>query len=99
MYNPNYEFFAPQGWVCPKCGRVYSPTTSMCGYCGGTNRPPTITTTSTGDYIPDMVKTISHIGGSDYWDEKLKEWKNTIETQTNNLSFLDWYIKRDNKGE
>lgn len=25
---------APQGWVCPKCGRVYSPLTPMCLYCG-----------------------------------------------------------------
>ena len=23
------------GWVCPKCGRVYSPSQSMCLYCGG----------------------------------------------------------------
>lgn len=22
-----------QGWECPKCGRVYSPTTPMCFYC------------------------------------------------------------------
>lgn len=23
----------PTGWICPKCGRVYSPTTPMCLYC------------------------------------------------------------------
>lgn len=28
-----YQFYQ-QGWVCPKCGRVYSPTTVMCMYCG-----------------------------------------------------------------
>jgi len=25
--------FIPQGWECPKCQRVYSPTTSMCTQC------------------------------------------------------------------
>ena len=25
--------FIPQGWECPKCKRVYSPTTSICSYC------------------------------------------------------------------
>ena len=31
-----YEFqgFAQQGWQCPICKRVYSPTTPMCWYCG-----------------------------------------------------------------
>lgn len=23
-----------QGWICPKCGRVYSPYTSQCTFCG-----------------------------------------------------------------
>lgn len=32
-----YEYFGQQGWVCPKCGRVYSPTTSMCFFCSGNN--------------------------------------------------------------
>lgn len=27
-------FSATQGWQCPICGRVYSPTTPMCFYCG-----------------------------------------------------------------
>ena len=25
------------GWICPKCGRCYSPFTSMCSFCGGNN--------------------------------------------------------------
>lgn len=33
MYQTDYDF-APRGWVCPKCGRVYSPNTFMCYYCG-----------------------------------------------------------------
>ena len=35
--------FAPQGWQCPICGRVYSPTTPMCWYCGNGE---TVTTTN-----------------------------------------------------
>lgn len=27
--------FGQHGWICPKCGRVYSPYTYMCMYCGG----------------------------------------------------------------
>ena len=40
----SYEFngFAQQGWQCPVCHRVYSPTTPMCYYCGNYE-----TTTST----------------------------------------------------
>lgn len=33
--------YTAQGWECPKCKRVYSPTTMMCFYC------PEKTTTST----------------------------------------------------
>ncbi|MCM1031570.1 MAG: hypothetical protein NC410_09060 [Oscillibacter sp.] len=29
--NPN--IVGSHGWVCPKCGRVYSPYTSMCKFC------------------------------------------------------------------
>ena len=27
------------GWICPKCGRVYSPSTSQCPFCGGACSP------------------------------------------------------------
>ena len=48
IYNPWQEpnLSAPQGWVCPKCGRVYSPTTPMCFYCGSEDHI-TISTTGT----------------------------------------------------
>ena len=26
--------YTQQGWECPKCGRVYSPYTIMCQFCG-----------------------------------------------------------------
>lgn len=30
------NFGVQQGWQCPICKRVYSPTTIMCLYCGDT---------------------------------------------------------------
>lgn len=38
--------YVPQGWQCPICKRVYSPTTQMCMYCGEEQKT-TITTSST----------------------------------------------------
>ena len=29
----NIGIFGQQGWICPKCGRVFSPFTIMCPYC------------------------------------------------------------------
>lgn len=31
----NDNKFIPQGWECPKCGAVMSPTTSVCVNCNG----------------------------------------------------------------
>lgn len=33
MYDPNYVTFMPQGWECPRCHRVYSPSQPFCLYC------------------------------------------------------------------
>ena len=42
--SPIYQ----QGWICPKCGRVYSPNQSMCWYCGGNTTTTTNIPGSTG---------------------------------------------------
>jgi methionyl-tRNA synthetase len=39
--------FTQQGWECPKCGRVYSPSTHMCWSCP----EKTITSTTTGQLL------------------------------------------------
>ena len=41
--------FAPQGWQCPICKRVYSPSTPMCLSCGNTE--VRTTTTYTENYL------------------------------------------------
>ena len=46
----NFDF-TPQGWECPKCKRVYSPTTIMCIACPsltGSTSNSTVTSTGTG---------------------------------------------------
>jgi len=34
-YYPYQDFHGRTGWICPKCGKVYSPDTPMCFSCGG----------------------------------------------------------------
>lgn len=48
--------YIQQGWQCPVCKRVYSPTTTMCYYCGNEKID---TTTTPGETIIDWVKKFS----------------------------------------
>lgn len=41
----NLNYFGQSGWVCPKCGRVFSPYTQMCTFC----IPNKITTANTNE--------------------------------------------------
>ena len=52
-----YEFpmTAPQGWQCPICKRVYSPTYPWCIFCG--NEQTTTTTTTTVKTDPSQYST------------------------------------------
>jgi len=36
-----------QGWICPKCSRVFSPTVFECVYCNNTNITSTWSSTDT----------------------------------------------------
>lgn len=40
----NLATFGPHGWICPKCGRCFSPSTPECPYCGDVNIVTTVET-------------------------------------------------------
>ena len=47
MYNPDYNgIIARQGWECPRCGRINSPSMPWC-ICSD-EKEVTVTTTGTG---------------------------------------------------
>ena len=45
MYERN--LFSQQGWECPKCGSILSPSTMWCPFCSGKKEVTYTTTTST----------------------------------------------------
>lgn len=53
--NPFNGMFGQQGWICPKCGRVFSPFTPMCLYCN--NGSSTSASSSIEKFIDETHKT------------------------------------------
>lgn len=57
-----------QGWECPKCGAVMSPTTSVCVNCNGRIEVSVNTGASniTNPYIglsPEIIAKLNKLGG------------------------------------
>lgn len=53
--------FYQTGWVCPKCGRVYSPSAYMCSFCGpGSGHGGSVSTGTTGIPIKPGTYTTSN---------------------------------------
>ena len=51
------NLFAPQGWQCPICKRVYSPTTPMCYYCGDERSNSTVSTNTIQNEYDELAET------------------------------------------
>ena len=59
MSNWNDANFAQQGWQCPICHAVWSPTTPMCYNCTGKEKTYTV---SSGTYkVDDANKYVENI--------------------------------------
>ena len=78
----SYEFegFAPHGWQCPICRRVYSPTTPMCYYCG--NGVVTTTTTTTTNIETPKTE-----------EDFTEKWKKAIRGTSEYETYLNHNIK------
>lgn len=76
-----YDFgFAPQGWQCPICKRIYSPTYPWCIFCGNTTTTTATTTTKT-----IMINTDK----TDWLEEYMKELEHSEETKKKEDFYYD----------
>lgn len=68
--NPFNGMLGQQGWICPKCGRVFSPSTPMCLYCG--KETSTATSSNIEKYI-DLTHKLSFENMGEACREYLKK--------------------------
>ena len=83
-YQPKPENLNPYreyGWICPKCGRVYSPSTSQCFHCGG-GLSPNIVYCGPNNGTKDTLDTITISNTAN--SSKIKA---TQSTQSNNSKY------------
>ncbi len=69
------NFFAQQGWVCPKCGRVMSPNTPICLYCNNDNTTTATTNTANSfnvDYVHKDTVTFPNTGDGNIYEHLTK---------------------------
>ena len=51
--NPNYKYtlVEQQGWICPRCGRVYGPNFFECSYCNNQITEASTTSKDSSGYV------------------------------------------------
>lgn len=45
--TPGDSFWAPRGWICPKCGAALAPNTTFCPFCAPRSNKTTATSNGT----------------------------------------------------
>lgn len=96
MYNPNYYQIENYGWICSRCGRSYSPSVSMCPYCGGNSKIIYQGTSITPNWTNKEDTITSSI--DDWWSTYLKQTTADSASITNNLfqtTTLDELLRSD----
>lgn len=89
------------GWACPRCNRINAPWVRQCDCSSGWNNPtitwtsPTLDThenwwkthVTCGQADANVYTTAENpvVGGSDYWDPTVKEWKNVNVNTSNTI--------------
>lgn len=82
--------FIRQGWQCPRCLKIFGPSTPECPYCNA--NITTITNTNvtgvTPPYLGDIIKCISN-GTEDWCKTTLQDWETILNSDTFMVHYED----------